>query len=168
MHRWRGNKMYIDSGGGTPANLYEAGGTPSLAPVFTRPPTLPICRCANSSLPRTWKAADAHGAAAHEGRQVPLDCRPGPQLPSGWSTPTTDEVVNTRRPATRTSRQIRRLICSRLSPNGSHAFTSLRGPNPLDGGPARQHRINARRRHPEGTRRRPSREIRIHGARDER
>ena len=127
-----GGKMYIDSGGGTGTNLYEADlyafpvtGYSSLNPRNTPPPRVVFSEDVDH--------ADAHGAAltkherylwiADRGRNfifvvdTERDFLTGriPLAGAVSSDPTPDLLM--------------------LSPNGSHVFMSLRGPNPLTADP---------------------------------
>ena len=127
-----GRKMYIDSGGGTPNNLSQADLYAFPVSGFSpqNPPNTPARRLVFSD---DSAEADAHGAAltkhqrylwvADRGRNflwivgtatdrlLTMVSLETPFAPD----PTPDLVV--------------------FSPNGSHAFMSLRGPNPLSADP---------------------------------
>jgi hypothetical protein len=127
-----GGKMYIDSGGGTPANLYEADlyAFPVAGFSPANPPNVPAPRVVFSE---DVEHADAHGGTitkhdkylwiADRGRNFLFVVDPSTDtvvnrinlLGSVSPDPTPDLMVT--------------------SPNGSHVFASLRGPNPLTADP---------------------------------
>jgi hypothetical protein len=125
-------KMYIDSGGGTATNLHQADlyafpvdGYSSLNAPNTPAPKLVF------SDPSA--GADAHGAGlTKHGKYLWIADRGRNFL---WVVDTTtDEVVNTIPLAgVVTSDPTPDLVA--VSPNGSHAFLSLRGPSPLTADP---------------------------------
>jgi DNA-binding beta-propeller fold protein YncE len=153
-----GNKMYVDSGGGTAANLYEA----DLYAFPLGPGLYSAANAVNTPAPKVVfsedvEGADSHGAAltkhgsylwvADRGRNVI------------WVVDTaTDEVVNSINLAPWLSPSGKASVvptpemlqkaghCGHfspdptpdllfLSPEGTHMFLSFRGPNPLSGDP---------------------------------
>jgi hypothetical protein len=153
-----GNKMYVDSGGGTAANLYEA----DLYAFPLGPGVYSPLNGVNTPSPRVVfsedvEGADSHGAAltkhgsylwvADRGRNVI------------WVVDTaTDLVVNQinlapwlnlsgRKPVVPTAEMLQNAgHCGHFSPDptpdllvlsaeGTHMFLSFRGPNPLSGDP---------------------------------
>jgi hypothetical protein len=153
-----GNKMYVDAGGGTAANLYEADlyafplGTGLYSPL----------NGVNTPAPKVVFSedvvgADAHGAAlTKHGKYLWVADRGRNFI---WVVDTaTDEVVNRinlapwlnlsgRRPIVPTPEMLQKAgHCGHfspdptpdllvLSPQGTHMFMSFRGPNPLSGDP---------------------------------
>jgi DNA-binding beta-propeller fold protein YncE len=125
-------KMYIDSGGGTSTNLHQAD-------LYTFPvdgyssvngPNTPAPKVVFSD---PSEGADAHGAGlTKHGKYLWIADRGRNFL---WVVDTTtDEVVNTIPLAGAvTSDPTPDLLV--VSPNGSHAFLSLRGPSPLTADP---------------------------------
>jgi DNA-binding beta-propeller fold protein YncE len=126
-------KMYIDSGGGTAGNLFEADlyAFPTTGYSALNPPNTPLPKVVFSE---DVEEADAHGAAltkhgkylwiADRGRNflwvvdtvTDLEVNRVSLTPPGPSDDATPDLMM-------------------LSPNGSHAFMSLRGPNPLTADP---------------------------------
>jgi hypothetical protein len=153
-----GNKMYVDSGGGTVANLYEA----DLYAFPLGPGLYSELNGVNTPLPKVvfsedTDGADAHGAAlTKHGSYLWVADRGRNQI---WVVDTaTDVVVNTidlapwlsvprRDPVVPTEEMLKTVgHCGHfspdptpdllvLSPEGSHMFLSFRGPNPLSGDP---------------------------------
>lgn len=125
-------KMYIDSGGGTAANLHQAdlysfpvGGYSGSNAPNTPSPTLVFSDPA--------EGADAHGAALTKGAKYLWIANRGQNFL--WVVDTkTDEVVNTVSLEGPLSEDPTPDLLA-VSPNGSHAFMSLRGPNPLTADP---------------------------------
>jgi DNA-binding beta-propeller fold protein YncE len=125
-------KMYIDSGGGTAANLYQAdlyvfpvdGYSPLNAPN-TPPPQVVFSDPSEH--------ADAHGAGlTKHGKYLWIADRGRNFL---WVLDTTtDQIVNTIPLAGAVSDDPTPDLVA-VSPNGSHAFLSLRGPVPLTADP---------------------------------
>ena len=125
-------KMYIDSGGGTPANVFEADlyvfastGFSAANPPNTPAPTVVFSEDVDQ--------ADTHGAAlTKHGRYLWVADR-GRNFHFVVDT-ATDQVVNrialTPGPSADPTPDL-----LALSPNGSHVFMSLRGPNPLTADP---------------------------------
>ena len=127
-----GDKMYIDSGGGTASHLYGADlyTFPVTGFSTANPPNMPVPGVVFSDLSAD---ADAHGAllTKHE-RYLWVADRGRNFL---WVVDTvTDEVVNTILLASSISADPTPDLLM-LSPNGTHAFMSLRGPNPLTADP---------------------------------
>ena len=127
-----GDKMYIDSGGGTASHLYGADlyTFPVTGFSTANPPNIPVPGVVFSDLSAD---ADAHGAllTKHE-RYLWVADRGRNFL---WVVDTvTDEVVNTILLASSISADPTPDLLM-LSPNGTHAFMSLRGPNPLTADP---------------------------------
>jgi DNA-binding beta-propeller fold protein YncE len=125
-------KMYIDSGGGTPANIYEADlyVLPSTGYSPLNPPNVPAPKVVFSE---DVEHADSHGAALTRGNRYLWVADRGRNFL--WVVDTADDQVINRIPlqGARSSDPTPDLIA--FSPNGSHAFLSLRGPNPLSADP---------------------------------
>jgi DNA-binding beta-propeller fold protein YncE len=125
-------RMYIGSGGGTASNMFEADlyafpvtGFSPLNPPNTPAPTVVFSEDVDG--------ADAHGAAlTKHGRYLWVADR-GRNLHFVVDT-ATDTVVN-RIPLTPGPSPDPTPDVLATSPNGSHVFMSLRGPNPLTGDP---------------------------------
>jgi DNA-binding beta-propeller fold protein YncE len=153
-----GNKMYVDSGGGTFANLYEADlyAFPLGPGLYS--PSNPV----NSPLPKVVLSdhadgADAHGAALTKHDSYLWVADRGRNFI--WVVDTsTDLVVNTidlepwlgraRRDRVAPTAEMLKKVghCGHfspdptpdllaLSPDGTHMFMTFRGPNPLSGDP---------------------------------
>jgi DNA-binding beta-propeller fold protein YncE len=152
-----GNKMYVDSGGGTVANLYEADlyAFPLGPGLYSASngPNIPAPKVVFSE---DVEGADSHGAAltrhghylwvADRGRNflwvvdtakdavvnridlVPA-LGPGTKSPA----PTPEMLKNVGHCGHFSSDPTPDLLV--LSPNGTHMFMSMRGPNPLSGDP---------------------------------
>jgi DNA-binding beta-propeller fold protein YncE len=125
-------KMYIDSGGGTAANLHQAdlyafptdgysGANPANTPM-------PLLVFSDPS-----EGADAHGAAlTKHGRYLWIADRGRNFI---WAVDTAlDQIANTIQLAGAVSADPTPDLVA-VSPNGSHAFLSLRGPVPLTADP---------------------------------
>ncbi|HEX8030634.1 MAG TPA: hypothetical protein VF491_19315, partial [Vicinamibacterales bacterium] len=153
-----GNKMYVDSGGGTVANLYEA----DLYAFPLGPNLYSPLNGVNTPLPKVVfsedvEGADSHGAAlTKHGAYLWIADRGRNQI---FVVDTaTDVVVNTidlapwlslsgKAPIVPTAEMIEKAgHCGHfspdptpdllvLSPEGTHMFLSFRGPNPLSGDP---------------------------------
>jgi YVTN family beta-propeller protein len=153
-----GNKMYVDSGGGTVANLYEA----DLYAFPLGPGLYSPANGVNTPSPKVVFSEDAEGADSHgaaltkHGAYLWVADR-GRNLI--WVVDTaTDAVVNTidlapwlrlsgRQPVVPTAEMLEKAgHCGHfspdptpdllvLSPQGTHMFLSFRGPNPLSGDP---------------------------------
>jgi len=125
-------KMYIDSGGGTAANLHQADlyafpndGFSQLNPPNTPAPSLVFSDAS--------EGADAHGAALTKHSRYLWVADRGRNFL--WVVDTTaDQVVNTIPLAGQASDDPTPDLLA-VSPNGSHAFMSLRGPVPLTADP---------------------------------
>ena len=125
-------KMYIDSGGGTAANLFQADlyafptdGYSSSNPANTPAPTLVFSDPSEE--------ADAHGAAlTKHGKYLWIADRGRNFI---WAVDTTtDQIVNEILLEGNVSADPTPDLLA-VSPNGSHAFMSLRGPVPLTADP---------------------------------
>ena len=125
-------KMYIDSGGGTAANLHQADlyAFPVDGYSADNPPNVPAPRLVFSD---AAEGADAHGAAlTSRGRYLWIADRGRNFL---WVVDTnTDQIVNVIPLVSDVSADPTPDLLA-VSPNGSHAFMSLRGPNPLTADP---------------------------------
>jgi hypothetical protein len=153
-----GNKMYLDSGGGTAANLYEA----DLYAFPLGPGLYSALNGVNTPLPKVVfsddvEGADAHGAALTKHNSYLWVADRGRNLI--WVVDTaTDAVVNTidlapwlnlsgRERVVPTPEMLQKAgHCGHfspdptpdllvLSPEGTHMFLTFRGPNPLSGDP---------------------------------
>jgi hypothetical protein len=153
-----GNKMYLDSGGGTAANLYEADlyAFPLGPGLYS--PTNPV----NSPRPRVIfsndvDGADSHGAAltkhnsylwvADRGRNFisvvdtvtdlvvnAIDLQPWLRLTGTERVVPTPEMLQNSGHCGHFSPDPTPDLLA-LSPEGSHMFMTFRGPNPLSGDP---------------------------------
>lgn len=125
-------KMYIDSGGGTLANLHQADlyAFPTEGYAAANPPNTPAPQVVFSD---PAEGADAHGAGlTKHGKYLWIADRGRNFL---WVIDTeTDVVVSTIPLAGPVSGDPTPDLVM-ASPNGSHAFMSLRGPNPLTADP---------------------------------
>jgi DNA-binding beta-propeller fold protein YncE len=125
-------KMYIDSGGGTPANLHQADlyAFPTDGYDAANQPNLPTPRLVFSD---PDAGADAHGAAlTKHGKYLWIADRGRNFI---WVVDTAvDEIVNQIFLAGPVSKDPTPDLVA-VSANGSHAFMSLRGPNPLTADP---------------------------------
>jgi DNA-binding beta-propeller fold protein YncE len=127
-------KMYIDSGGGTTANLYQADLYVFPLSEFSTTPALP-----NTPTPKVvfnesdQQHADAHGAAlARQDRFLWIADRGRNFL---WVVDTRiDKVVNRIQLVNELSVDPTPDLLS-VSPDGSHVYMSLRGPVPLTADP---------------------------------
>jgi len=127
-----GGKMYIDSGGGTASHLYGADlyAFPVSGFSAANPPNTPAPRVIFSDLSAE---ADAHGATLTKHNRYLLVADRGRNFL--WVIDTvTDEVINTIGLSGPVSDDPTPDLLA-LSPNGSHVFMSLRGPNPLTADP---------------------------------
>jgi DNA-binding beta-propeller fold protein YncE len=127
-----GDKMYVDSGGGTASHLYGAdiyafpvsGFSPSNAP------NVPLPRVVLSD---PSEHADAHGATLTKHQRYLWVADRGRNFV--WVIDTaTDHLVNIVPLAGALSADPTPDLLA-ISPNGSHMFMSLRGPNPLTADP---------------------------------
>jgi DNA-binding beta-propeller fold protein YncE len=125
-------KMYIDSGGGTAANLHQADlyTFPTTGYDAANPPNMPHPTLVFSD---ESEGADAHGAAlTKHGKNLWIADRNRNFI---WAVDTqTDLIVNTIPLVGPVSSDPTPDLVM-VSPNGSHAFMSLRGPVPLSGDP---------------------------------
>lgn len=127
-----GEKMYVDSGGGTASHLYGAdiyafpvSGFSPLNPPNTPSPVVVVSD--------TSEDADAHGATLTKHQRYLWVADRGRNFI--WVIDTvTDKVVNTIELAGGISDDPTPDLLV-TSPNGSHIFMSLRGPNPLTADP---------------------------------
>jgi len=144
-----GNKMYVDSGGGTAANLYEA----DLYAFPLGPGQYSQLNGVNTPLPKVVfsedvEGADAHGAALTKHNSYLWVADRGRNVI--WVVDTaTDAIVNriNLAPVVPTAEMLQKAgHCGHfspdptpdlmvLSPEGTHMFLSFRGPNPLSGDP---------------------------------
>jgi YVTN family beta-propeller protein len=125
-------KMYIDSGGGTPTNLYEADlyAFPSTGFSAANPPNVPEPLVVFSE---DVDEADTHGAAVvGHGRYLWVADRGRNFL---FVVDTETDTVENRIPLAGAVSEDPTPDLLALSPNGSHVFMSLRGPNPLSADP---------------------------------
>jgi hypothetical protein len=127
-----GEKMYVDSGGGTATHLFGADlyvfPVTGLSPL--NPPNIPAPTVVFSD---TSEEADAHGATLTKHQRYLWVADRGRNFI--WVIKTrTDEVVNEIPLAGRVSDDPTPDLLV-TSPNGSHVFMSLRGPNPLTADP---------------------------------
>ncbi len=125
-------KMYIDSGGGTATNLYQANlyAFPVTGFSPANPPNTPAPKVVFED---DAEHADAHGAALTKHQKYLWIADRGRNFLFVVDT-TTDEVVNTVDLHTDFASDPTPDLLA-ISPNGSHAFASLRGPNPLTADP---------------------------------
>jgi DNA-binding beta-propeller fold protein YncE len=125
-------KMYVDSGGGTAANLFQADlyAFPTDGYSAANPPNVPAPELIFSD---TSDEADAHGAGlTKHGKYLWIADRGRNFL---WVVDTeSDEVVNTISLEGEVSNDPTPDLVM-ASPNGSHAYLSLRGPAPLTADP---------------------------------
>jgi DNA-binding beta-propeller fold protein YncE len=127
-----GRKMYIDSGGGTGTNLFQADlyALPVTGYSALNPPNTPAPVVVFSD---DSDEADAHGAALTKHQRYLWVADRGRNFL--WVVDTeTDEIVNTIPLVTPFADDPTPDLIA-MSPNGSHAFLSLRGPNPLSADP---------------------------------
>jgi DNA-binding beta-propeller fold protein YncE len=125
-------KMYIDSGGGTPTNLYEADlyAFPSTGFSAANPPNVPAPVVVFSE---DVDHADTHGAAlTGRGRYLWVADRGRNFL---FVVDTARDKVVGRIPLEGKVSADPTPDLLMLSPNGTHVFISLRGPNPLSADP---------------------------------
>jgi YVTN family beta-propeller protein len=125
-------KMYIDSGGGTAANLFQANlyAFPVTGFAPNNPPNTPAPKVV---FEEDADEADAHGAALTKHLKYLWVADRGRNFLFVVDT-ATDEVINRISLESSMSRDPTPDLLA-MSPNGSHAFMSLRGPNPLTADP---------------------------------
>jgi DNA-binding beta-propeller fold protein YncE len=127
-----GDKMYVDSGGGTASHLYGADiyAFPVSGFSPTNPPNIPLPRVVLSD---ASEHADAHGATLTKHQRYLWVADRGRNFI--WVIDTaTDHLVNTIPLAGALSDDPTPDLIA-VSPNGSHVFMTLRGPNPLTADP---------------------------------
>jgi hypothetical protein len=127
-----GDKMYVDSGGGTAAHLFGADIYAFPVTGFSplNPPNVPAPKVVLSD---TSAEADAHGATLTKHQRYLWVADRGRNFI--WVVDTkTDKVVNEIQLAGRVSNDPTPDLLA-TSPNGSHVFMSLRGPSPLTADP---------------------------------
>ena len=127
-----GEKMYVDSGGGTPSHLYGADiyAFPVTGFSPANPPNTPAPSVVLSDM---GEEADAHGATLTKHQRYLWVADRGRNFL--WAIDTvTDELVNTINLEGPVSDDPTPDLLA-LSPNGTHVFMSLRGPNPLTADP---------------------------------
>ena len=127
-----GEKMYVDSGGGTAAHIYGADiyAFPVTGFSASNPPNVPAPKVVLSD---ASEEADAHGATLTRHQRYLWIADRGRNFI--WVIDTaTDEVVNEIPLAGAASDDPTPDLLA-TSPNGSHVFMSLRGPNPLTADP---------------------------------
>lgn len=127
-----GQKMYVDSGGGTASHLYGADiyAFPVTGFFPANPPNVPAPAVVLSD---AAAEADAHGATLTKHQRYLWVADRGRNFL--WVIDTrTDELVRTIPLAGNVSADPTPDLLA-TSPNGSHVFMSLRGPNPLTADP---------------------------------
>lgn len=127
-----GGKMYIDSGGGTATNLYEADlyAFPVTGFSPTNPPNVPAPKLVFSE---DVEQADAHGGTITKHNKYLWVADRGRNFLFVVDTDT-DTIVNRIFLAGKISSDPTPDLMA-TSPNGSHVFASLRGPSPLTADP---------------------------------
>jgi DNA-binding beta-propeller fold protein YncE len=132
-----GRKMYIDSGGGTPANLFGADiyAFPVSGFLASNPPNLPARKVVLTlDAPQEHEEGpDAHGATLTHGQRRLWVADRGRNLIWVFDT-RTDELLNEIPLEGRISGDPTPDLLQ-TSPDGQFVFTSLRGPNPLTADP---------------------------------
>jgi hypothetical protein len=127
-----GDKMYVDSGGGTATHLFGADVYAFPVTGFSplNPPNVPAPKVVLSD---TSEEADAHGATLTNHQRYLWVADRGRNFI--WVIDTkTDQLVNEIQLSGRISDDPTPDLLA-TSPNGSHVFMSLRGPNPLTADP---------------------------------
>ena len=125
-------KMYIDSGGGTAANLHQADlyAFPTDGYSSSNPPNTPEPKLVFSD---PSEGADAHGAGlTKHGKYLWIADRGRNFI---WVVDTTTDLIVNRIPLEGPVSDDPTPDLVVASPNGSHAFMSLRGPVPLTADP---------------------------------
>jgi hypothetical protein len=127
-----GGKMYIDSGGGTAGNLYEADlyAFPATGFSQSNPPNVPLPRVVFSE---DVEHADTHGATLTKHNRYLWIADRGRNFLFVVDTNTDQEVNRIPLAGAVSSDPTPDLMMT--SPNGSHVFMSLRGPVPLTADP---------------------------------
>jgi hypothetical protein len=127
-----GEKMYVDSGGGTAAHLFGADvyAFPVSGYSPLNPPNTPAPKVVLSD---TSEEADAHGATlTNHGRYLWVADRGRNFI---WAIETASDAVTSEIPLANELSTDPTPDLLATSPNGSHVFMSLRGPNPLTADP---------------------------------
>ena len=127
-----GDKMYVDSGGGTPTHLFGADIYAFPVTGFSplNPPNIPRRGSCSAIRPTRRMRTERRSPTTSGISGWPI----GDETSSGRSTPQTDQVVNQIQLAGTVSEDPTPDLLA-TSPNGSHVFMSLRGPNPLTADP---------------------------------
>lgn len=127
-----GDKMYIDSGGGTAAHLFGADlyAFPVAGYSASNPPNTPAPRVVFSD---TSDEADAHGATLSKHQRYLWVADRGRNFIWVVETATDEVVAEIPLAGSVSADPTPDLLVT--SPNGSHVFASLRGPNPLTADP---------------------------------
>ena len=128
-----GDKMYVDSGGGTASHLFGADiyAFPVTGFSTEHPPNVPAPKVVLSD---TTAEADAHGATLTKHSRYLWVADRGRNFI--WAIDTrTDEVVEDRILLEGDVSDDPTPDLLAMSPNGSHVFMTLRGPNPLTADP---------------------------------
>jgi hypothetical protein len=125
-------KMYVDSGGGTPSNLFEADlyAFPTTGYSAANPPNVPAPVVVFSE---DVDEADSHGATLTKHLKYLWIADRGRNFLFVVDT-ATDQIVNRISLLSALSDDPTPDLLA-VSPNGSHAFMSLRGPHPLTADP---------------------------------
>lgn len=126
------DKMYVDSGGGTAAHLYGADIYAFPVAGFSplNPPNVPAPRVVLSDMSED---ADAHGATLTRKQRYLWVADRGRNFM--WVIDTADDAVLGEIPLAGPVSDDPTPDLLATSPNGSHVFMSLRGPNPLTADP---------------------------------
>ena len=128
-----GDKMYIDSGGGTPSNLFEADlytfPATDFNPAYPPNTPAPIVVFSEDGV----DDADAHGATLTKHQRYLWVADRGRNF--FWVVDTATDLVVNRIPLAGDVSSDPSPDLMVTSPNGSHVFVSLRGPNPLTADP---------------------------------
>ena len=125
-------KMYIDSGGGTATNLHQADlyAFPTDGYSSSNPPNTPLPKLVFSD---PAEGADAHGAGlTKHGKYLWIADRGRNFI---WVVDTTTDAIVNKIPLEGEVSDDPTPDLVFVSPNGSHAFLSLRGPVPLTADP---------------------------------
>lgn len=127
-----GDKMYVDSGGGTSSHLYGADvyAFPVTGYSPSNPPNVPAPRVILSD---TSEEADAHGATLTKHARYLWVADRGRNFI--WTIDTATDTVASIIPLAGPLSADPTPDLLMTSPNGSHVFMSLRGPNPLTADP---------------------------------
>jgi hypothetical protein len=125
-------KMYIDSGGGTATNLFQADlySFPVTGYSAANPPNTPERQLVFSD---NSEEADAHGAGLTKHAKYLWIADRGRNFV--WAVDTATDTIENIIPLAGDVSADPTPDLIAVSPNGSHAFVSLRGPNPLTADP---------------------------------